>query len=151
MRSKYKAVIILFFLFIFLSGCARPSGDYAIWRLEPTVDPNLPATKTPFLPATRVPGAPILTPTPDLPRSLPEARTESETYIVQYGDSLGAIASRFGVNINIIITANNITNPNLIEPGQVLLIPAPTMQPEGSGVKIIPDSELVYVRASTTI
>lgn len=151
MRSKYKAVIILFFLFIFLSGCARPSGDYAIWRLEPTVDPNLPATKTPFLPATRVPGAPILTPTPDLPRSLPEARTESETYIVQYGDSLGAIASRFGVNINIIITANNITNPNLIEPGQVLLIPAPTMQPEGSGFKIIPDSELVYGPASTTL
>ena len=65
MRSKRKAVIILFFLLIFLGGCARPSDEYTIWRLEPTVDPNLPATKTPFLPATRGPGAPILTPTPD--------------------------------------------------------------------------------------
>ena len=117
--------------------------EYTIWHVDPTTEFAYPPTLTPFQLPTRIPGSPILTPTPDAPRILPETRTRSENYIVQYGDSLGVIANRFGVNINIIINANSIVDPNLIEPGQVLLIPAPTIQPTGTGFKIIPDSELV--------
>ncbi len=45
------------------------------------------------------------------------------TYVVQPGDTLSAIAARFGTTAAAIATANNITNPSLIYPGQVLIIP----------------------------
>lgn len=44
-------------------------------------------------------------------------------YTVKSGDRLGDIAHRYGVTVIAIMTANNITNPNLIIPGQVLKIP----------------------------
>lgn len=108
------------------------------------IPPAVEATADPYLPATRDPNAPILTPTPDAPRILPTARTESESYTVQYGDTLGKIAQRYGVTLEAIIAANNITNPNLLSVGVVLTIPAPNPLPPGPDFKIIPDSELVY-------
>ncbi len=46
------------------------------------------------------------------------------TYTVQRGDTLGSIALRYGTTINAILAANpQITNPNVIYPGQVLVIP----------------------------
>ncbi|MDN5331023.1 MAG: hypothetical protein PWP45_248 [Tepidanaerobacteraceae bacterium] len=44
-------------------------------------------------------------------------------YIVQKGDTLWKIAKRYNVTLEAIIKANNITNPDLIYPGQRLLIP----------------------------
>jgi LysM repeat protein len=44
-------------------------------------------------------------------------------YVVQRGDTLFAIGRRFGVNPYDIARANNIINPNLIYPGQSLIIP----------------------------
>jgi hypothetical protein len=49
----------------------------------------------------------------------------SHTYAVQPGDSLYVIASRFGVTVPALESANaQITDPNLIFPGQILTIPA---------------------------
>lgn len=45
------------------------------------------------------------------------------TYTVQTGDTLFAIAQRFGTTVEALIQANNITNPNVIFVGQVLTIP----------------------------
>jgi len=45
------------------------------------------------------------------------------TYQVVAGDTLTAIAYRFGTTVNAIVEANNITNPNLIYIGQLLDIP----------------------------
>ena len=39
------------------------------------------------------------------------------------GDTLGGIASRFGVGVDDIVTANGIANKNVIFAGQVLTIP----------------------------
>jgi len=44
-------------------------------------------------------------------------------YIVRAGDTLSQIATRFGTTVAAIMEANNLTNPNLIFVGQVLLIP----------------------------
>lgn len=44
-------------------------------------------------------------------------------YIVQPGDSLSSIASRFNVTLNELMTANNISNPNQLAAGQQLIIP----------------------------
>lgn len=48
---------------------------------------------------------------------------QGQTYVVQSGDTLLSIARRFGVTTAQLQTANNITNPDRIYPGQVLVIP----------------------------
>lgn len=54
----------------------------------------------------------------------PAASQASGTvYVVRRGDSLGAIAARFGVSVSAIVRANGIRNPNLIYAGQRLTIP----------------------------
>ncbi len=45
------------------------------------------------------------------------------TYIVKTGDRLGDIATRHGTTISQLSSANNISNPNLIQVGQVLVVP----------------------------
>lgn len=50
--------------------------------------------------------------------------------IVEAGDSMSAIAAQFGVDLNAFIAANPGINPDLIYPGQVLVLP--------SGVKSTP-------------
>ncbi len=49
-------------------------------------------------------------------------------YVVQYGDTLGRIAQRFGVNMWVLARVNNIVNLNLIYAGQRLTIPDVTIQ-----------------------
>lgn len=44
------------------------------------------------------------------------------TYTVKRGDTLFKIANRYGVSVESIVQRNNIKNPNLIYPGQVLKI-----------------------------
>lgn len=44
-------------------------------------------------------------------------------YIVRSGDTVWKIANMFGVSMEAIISANNLKNPNLIFPGQQLIIP----------------------------
>ena len=51
------------------------------------------------------------------------AQTSGPVYIVQPGDSLSSIASDFNISVNDLITANNITDPNLLAAGQQLTIP----------------------------
>lgn len=50
------------------------------------------------------------------------AQATSSTYVVRSGDSLSAIASRFGTTVGALQTANSIRNANLIYSGQVLKV-----------------------------
>ena len=43
-------------------------------------------------------------------------------YIVQSGDTLWKIAKRYGVPVDTLIAANDIKNPDLIQPGQKIII-----------------------------
>ncbi len=83
-------------------------------------------------------------PTPDAPRPTLTPRAETQQYTVQANDTLGQIARRYGISLKELIDANQISNPNLLSPGQVITIPASGSLPTGSDFKIIPDSELVY-------
>lgn len=49
--------------------------------------------------------------------------TSGKTYTVQAGDTLSAIAKKYGVTTAALAAANNIKNPSLIRPGQKLVIP----------------------------
>ena len=63
----------------------------------------------------------------------PVAQESSGTYTVQPGDTLSGIASRYGTTYQRLAALNNIANPNLIHPGQVLQLtgsaPASAAQP----------------------
>jgi LysM repeat protein len=50
--------------------------------------------------------------------------TETQYYVVQSGDFLSIIAEQFGVPMQAIMDANGITDPNAIQAGQTLRIPA---------------------------
>jgi len=88
-------------------------------------------------------GSEVALPTPDSPHSIPTRQSETQEYIVQPGDTLNVIAGRYGVSSNAIASASNLTDINLLEVGQVLVIPPPEPVSEVSAFKIIPDSELV--------
>ncbi len=56
--------------------------------------------------------------------SLPAAGRQSVTHSVTGGDTLWAIASRYGVSLEDLLAANpGIKNPNLIHPGDQVVIP----------------------------
>ena len=141
-------------LFIVLMILARSlqNGALTLWNLSsesaPTAALVLQATSAWGLPTRRPPGAPLYTSTPDNPHPLPPLRKEAEQYMVQAGDTLGRIAERYGVSIEQIAQSNQISDPNVLAVGQVLLIPVPTPGGSGPAFKIIPDSELVYGPAS---
>jgi len=78
-----------------------------------------------------VESAPVATPTQTpAPTPSPDAVTETpggtaeQSYRVRSGDSLLAIAVRFGVTVGVLQEFNNISNPNLIRVGQLIRIPA---------------------------
>ncbi len=81
-----------------------------------------PATSTP----TPTPLVPVATSTPNVSAPVP-----GNIYIVQRGDVLGRIATRFNTTIATLAQLNGITNPNTIYAGQRLIIP---VAGDGSGL-----------------
>lgn len=61
------------------------------------------------------------------------------SYPVQAGDNLTKIAARFNVTVEAIMRANNLSNPNTIRIGQVLVIP------DGAPVAAAPAGETIYI------
>jgi LysM repeat protein len=57
--------------------------------------------------------------------------TASQTYTVRAGDTLGAIAERYGVAVSSLAQLNGITNPNLILPGEVIRLSGPASSASG--------------------
>jgi nucleoid-associated protein YgaU len=53
----------------------------------------------------------------------PEPAPQPTIYVVRKGDSVYKIAQKFGTTMQAIIIANNLSNPDLIFPGQVFYIP----------------------------
>ena len=85
-----------------------------------------PATAAPSGPsASTAPAesaAPTARPNPKpTPTTIPTAKPR--VYVVKSGDTLSAIAARFGVPLPVIARANKLTAPYIIYPGQRLVIP----------------------------
>ena len=76
------------------------------------------------------------------------ATASSPTYVVQRGDTLSAIASRFGTTSGAIARANRITNPNVVVIGKRLTIPSGASGPRSSGLpaKLLAHPERVTLR-----
>ncbi|GAB6152443.1 hypothetical protein JCM17380_11930 [Desulfosporosinus burensis] len=58
-----------------------------------------------------------------MPTPIPTPTPQPEVYVVKKGDSIYKIAKRYGTTMQAIILGNNLRNPDLIYPGQILFIP----------------------------
>jgi len=169
-HMSFKKTLSTLVLSLILISCASPDATTVVF---PTYDPFVPlggssqepvqASESALQPGQPTPthgpvptlipfdlshfirqGQSDQTPTPDPARTLPTPRQNTDEYMVQIGDTLGDIAQRHGISLQSLLDANNITDPNLLEVGMTLTIPAPNPSGSSSALKIIPDSELVY-------
>ncbi|MED5173748.1 MAG: LysM peptidoglycan-binding domain-containing protein [Actinomycetota bacterium] len=76
-----------------------------------------------------------------------------DSYEVVRGDTLIAIADRFGVDLNDLVRENNIADPTMIYVGQILLIPPPPNKDDGPLLTIPPptDPQLPTVEPTTSV
>jgi LysM repeat protein len=100
-----------------------PAPNATVIPVAPSPSARRSAVPTATVAPTESPAptaSPTLAPTPS-PSATPTVAPR--TYVVVQGDTLGAIAARFGTTPNAIAAANGIKDPNQINPGQVLVIP----------------------------
>lgn len=76
-----------------------------------------------------------------------QANIEMTEYLVRSGDTLTGIATANNIAVNELIELNALENPDLLEVGQVLRLPAPPSE-YGSGVILLPDSRVVRAPGS---
>ena len=69
------------------------------------------------------------------------AASEGKRYTIVSGDTLGGIASRFGVSVSELASANGIANPNLIYAGQQIVIPSGSDTPATTSSNITVTSQ----------
>ncbi len=104
------------------------AADGAAWSTKTETDaPPPPEPEAAAPPAAEAAPAAEEVPAPaPAPEPAPEPEPAARTYTVESGDTLWAIAERFygdGSKYQIIADASGISNPDLIQPGQVLTIP----------------------------
>lgn len=125
-------------------------SDTCITVSELPTPPTGAATTTPAVATTAVVTAPA-------PAAAPSASTEPVAaggleYVVQAGDTLSLIAGRYGLDWRQLAEVNQLSNPNVIEVGQVLRLPGA----QGSGVApavtavVTPTTTTVVTNTATT-
>ena len=97
-------------------------GLYSMLAVEPEPEPTAPSV-TPSPTSTPVP-SPTATQTP-VPTATPTPLPPL-AHDVEEGETMSDIAQLYGVTVNEILALNPAVDPELINPGQVLLIPAGT-------------------------
>jgi LysM repeat protein len=79
---------------------------------------------------------------PGVWRLLQELPPRPLSYAVQPGDTLGAIASRMGTDIDSLVAANGITDPHLLAVGQQLRLPRGVRPPASPARQAVADAGL---------
>jgi LysM repeat protein len=97
------------------SATATPTARPTPTEAPPTPQPSASPVMT-AVPTT------VPTPVPTPPPTVPAPAPPQQTYTVQQGDTLAAIAQRFGTTVAALQAANGIEDPNEIFVGQVLVI-----------------------------
>lgn len=161
-RAILAAAVCVLAVVSLLVGCTRPKPTQSAapqptptQALTPTATtaPGVPtltptplaspaavqATATPT-PQSFTPPEPTATPAPQQPEPTPAAGTS--TYTVQPGDTLYALAARFGTTVNELAALNNLSPDAMLLAGQVLTIPANAANPPN--VHIVQAGENLY-------
>jgi LasA protease len=135
-RAQHIHPVLIIILFL-LAGCTK---------LEPVVV-VITATATQDNPKTLLGGSatppPVVSVSPtNIPSQNAIATPVNKTYVVQPGDTLTGIAAQFGVQLQTLLRINQIADPNVLEVGQVIVLPGePTTN--SPDFKIISDSRFV--------
>ncbi len=158
-----RSFILLMTLSILLSACGTPPslwGTYATptsfaSEISVQIEPTQPVLPTPLsepISSTPTP-PPTPTETPIVVFTPKEAALETTPlptsdappilYYSQSGDSLPAVAARFGVEASEITSKESIPTTGLIDPGALLVIPA-QLTDYGPNAQIMPDSEIIF-------
>jgi LysM repeat protein len=135
----WKRLFYYLVINVIVSACTMVAV-LAIWQHYNSI--NQVSVQIPFFPQSNSPSASLLAGTLGTPSDeeatlleqteepftqqstpSPTLRAEQE-YRIQAGDTLGAIAVRFGVTVDEIMRANDITDPDRLVVGVVLIIPA---------------------------
>ena len=102
------------------------NGILLILQINPSIDPATQIIHVGDVLTIPNPGMQLFTSTP-IPANLPPGT--KVPYTVETGDTLAGIASKFNSTTDAIVTANNLTDPNSIQVGQLLQIPVNLVTP----------------------
>jgi murein DD-endopeptidase MepM/ murein hydrolase activator NlpD len=132
---------IVLLLALAAAGCSLGGGEERV--IYVTATPYYDEQGQLVIPPTETPSKPTpqpIKPTPNPTRAVPQS---SNLYVVQPGDTLGTIATQYGVTVDELLALNALGDANVLEVGQTLNVPGGQVEFAPS-FKLIPDSELVY-------
>jgi len=162
-QSRWWLLPAVALLALVLVACERPINSE---NVDPTADPILPATLSvpttdpnaqpttdPAAAATAVPEA--TTDPATAATAVPEATTVPATneprgevtHTVVSGDTLTGLSVLYNVPVDVIVSANSLTNVDSLDVGQVLIIPAEgtdvvaTTEPAAEATAVPPSTE----------
>lgn len=138
-KSSRRIAALICAAVILLSACSGAPSTPA--------SSEHPANRTPA-PGIQLPFVNSATATPtaeptETPEPTPTQGPIFTEYTVRSGDTLGGISARLNIPIDELMRVNGLTNPNSLQIGQVLKIPA-FVAKVGPEVVLLPDSEVVY-------
>ena len=121
-----RMLALLTWLTLILAGCA--SSEAPVLTASATLRAGQLTPYTPLAPIQTLPAEGNTTPTP-----LPSLTPTPLTHVVSSGEDLFGIAYRYGVTLEILLTANPTVNPRAMSVGTVLIVPSgsrptPTVQ-----------------------
>ena len=106
-------------------GSGDPGASASAGVLVPSSSPDVAGTTAPSVMPSASPAAASASPVASAPAPGPSLTPlpSGQSYTVQAGDTLSAIAAKFGTTVQAIAAANNLADVRVIHPGQVLIIP----------------------------
>ena len=114
-----KRLIVYLILNVIVSA-SMTAGVMYLWdKAHPVVSAPCAGVGATPVAAGSVPAAAIL----PSPTALSPATVTPAVHVVQSGETLGALAQRYGVSIEALMQANGLTDPNVLQVGQTLMIP----------------------------
>ncbi len=128
------------FIGLLLSACNMTAQPPETIIITATFSPSAPQIAAPTIGVT----APALA---FNPTAQPIAALGVDEYTVRGGDTLTVIATLHNTTVDELIALNGLTDPDLLEVGQVLQLPAPPSE-YGSALLLLPDSRMVRAPGS---
>lgn len=133
--------ISVWFVLLTLVACTRDTPQIVVITATfPPSDELSVVQPVPSATANSAVSAMLIDPTPDPPRAV--TSDVPETVVVQPGDTLSAIAQRYNLSIEAVLSVNTLINPNILSVGQVLNLPQ-TAGFDTPATKLIADGRFV--------
>lgn len=102
-----------------VAATAAPSSSPTPTPRQTAAISPAPSPRPSLVPSATPPATPAASPS-----TAPTPQVAYRTYRVRSGDTLGAIANRFGTTVRALADLNDIDDPSRLQIGQVLLIPS---------------------------